>query len=280
MQRRRIKKEVIKMIIDFHTHTFPEKIAESALKKLAQTSGTVPHLDGTETALKNSMKEYGITYSVMLPVATKPHQVPGINDHAIKANAKALSEGGGLLSFGAMHCAYEGYREELKRLKEAGIKGIKLHHDYMNIYFDDEQSLRVIQEAFSNGLIVMLHAGDDPVSREIHYCAPERIAGALDRLKGGILIASHFGGLMNVEEAKEFLAGKDIYIDTSMSHHYFGLETLREMLLLHAPDKILFGTDSPWENQGTGLALLRSMSLSEEMIRTITEENPRRVLGL
>ncbi len=268
------------MIIDFHTHAFPEKIAEPALKKLAETSGTMPHLDGTEAALKKSMEKHGITYSVMMPVATKPQQVPGINDHAVWANAKALLEGGGLLSFGAMHCAFEGYREELKRLKEAGIKGIKLHHDYMNSYFDDEQSLRVIQEAFLNGLIVMLHAGDDPVSKDIHYCTPKQIAGALDRLRGGILIASHFGGLMNVEEAKEFLAGKDIYIDTSMSHHYFGLETLREMLLLHDSDKILFGTDSPWEDQGTGLALLRSMSLSAEMIEKITQENPRRVLGL
>lgn len=268
------------MIIDFHTHTFPDNMADTALKKLADTSETIPHLEGTETALKNSMKEYGITYSVMMPVATKPHQVQNINDHAIMVNAKALSEGSGLLSFGAMHCAFEGYKEELKRLKKSGIKGIKLHHDYMNIYFDEEQSLRVIQEAFLNGLIVMLHAGDDPVSKDIHYCSPERIAGALDRLKCGILIASHFGGLMNVEEAKEFLAGKDLYIDTSMSHHYFGLETLREMIMMHAPDKILFGTDSPWENQGTGLALLRSMSLSEEMIKKITEENPRRLLDL
>ncbi|MFT3983988.1 MAG: amidohydrolase family protein [Lachnospiraceae bacterium] len=268
------------MIIDFHTHTFPENIAASALKKLAETSGTMPHSDGTETALKKSMEKYGITYSVMLPVATKPQQVPVINGHAIEVNAQALSEGCGLLSFGAMHCAYEGYREELKRLKEAGVKGIKLHHDYMKLYFDDERSLRVIEEAFLNGLIVMLHAGDDPVSRDIHYCTPERISRSLNRLKGGALIASHFGGLMNVEEAKEFLAGKDIYIDTSMGHHYFGLETLREMLLLHNSDKILFGTDSPWENQGTGLALLRSMSLSEEMIEKITGENPRRVLGL
>lgn len=275
-----MKKEVLEMIIDFHTHTFPGKLAESALKKLAETSGTTPHTDGTEASLKKSMEKYGITYSVMMPVATKPQQVTGINDHAIRANAKALSEGGGLLSFGAMHCAYEGYREELRRLKEAGIKGIKLHHDYMNIYFDDEQSLHVIQEAFLNGLVVMLHAGDDPVSRDIHFCTPERIAGALERFKGGSLIASHFGGLMNVKEAKEFLAGKDIYIDTSMGHHYFGLETLREMLLLHDPDKILFGTDSPWEDQGTGLALLRSMSLSGEMIEKITQENPRRVLGL
>ena len=268
------------MIIDFHTHTFPEKIAAQALHKLAEISGTTPHLNGTEAALIKSMEENGVTYSVMLPVATKPQQVVDINNHAIEANAKALEEGGGLLSFGAMHCSYENYREELKRIKTAGLKGIKLHHDYTNIYFDEERSLNVIQEAFMDGLIVMIHAGNDPVSKDVHYCQPDRIAKGLDKLAGGKLIASHFGGLMNLEDAKKYLAGRDIYIDTSMSYHYYGFEALREMIQMHAPDKILFGTDSPWEDQGTGLRMLKSMSLTDEMIYKITEENPRRLLGI
>ncbi len=268
------------MIVDFHTHVFPEKIAGSALRKLADISGTTPHLNGTETDLRRSMQQYGITYSVMLPVATKPQQVEEINRHAIEANAKALEEGGGLLSFGAMHCDYKDYKEELKRLKRAGIRGIKLHHDYTNIYFDDERSISVMQEAFMNDLIVMIHAGNDPVSKEVHYCTPDRIARGLDLLHGGVLIASHFGGLMNLEAAKEYIAGRDIYLDTSMSYHYYGLEALREMLLLHSPDRILFGTDSPWENQGTGLGLLKSMSLPDELIHKITEENPCRLLQL
>ena len=35
------------MIIDFHTHTFPERIAEAALNKMKAASHTVTFTDGT-----------------------------------------------------------------------------------------------------------------------------------------------------------------------------------------------------------------------------------------
>ena len=44
------------MIIDFHTHTFPEKIAEKALNNLSNTSRAVPYTDGTASCRLNSMK--------------------------------------------------------------------------------------------------------------------------------------------------------------------------------------------------------------------------------
>lgn len=263
------------MVIDIHTHTFPEKIAAMALKQLGDTADSLPHTEGTTDALKNSMRENGITYSIMQPVATKTEQVEKLNDYAATFDGSD-----GLLSFGAMHCAYENYKEELARIKKLGLKGIKLHHDYTKIYFTDERSIKVIREAFCLGLVVMIHAGNDPVSKEEHYCTPKMISDVLPELGEGVLIASHYGGLMNVEESIKYLAGKDVYIDTSMAHHFYGLKTLKKMLRKHDSERVLFGTDSPWENQGTGLALLKSMSLSPEYMKKITEDNPKRILGI
>ena len=43
------------MTIDFHTHTFPEKIAASTLEKLSAASHTQPFTNGTCQGLLNSM---------------------------------------------------------------------------------------------------------------------------------------------------------------------------------------------------------------------------------
>ena len=59
------------MIIDFHTHTFPEELAGRAIGKLAASSRARNHLDGTAGALRASMREAGVDYSVLLPVVTR-----------------------------------------------------------------------------------------------------------------------------------------------------------------------------------------------------------------
>ena len=60
------------MIIDFHTHTFPDKSSEKIVNHLAHIGCIPPHTDGSVIGLFSSMKEADIDYSVNLPVMTKP----------------------------------------------------------------------------------------------------------------------------------------------------------------------------------------------------------------
>ena len=53
------------MIIDFHTHTFPEELAARAVSKLAKGARSLNYLDGTARDLKRSMKEAGDRKSVV-----------------------------------------------------------------------------------------------------------------------------------------------------------------------------------------------------------------------
>ncbi len=49
------------MLIDFHTHSFPEKIAQKAIDKLSFVSGgLVPHTDGTLKGLRGLMSSQGV----------------------------------------------------------------------------------------------------------------------------------------------------------------------------------------------------------------------------
>ena len=104
------------MIIDFHTHTFPEKIAEKALTSLGKAASLIPFTKGTKEALLSSMAAAGVDYSVTLPVMTNPAQVEKINSGILSDLENASTPG--LIPFGGMHPDYPDCKKELKRLKE------------------------------------------------------------------------------------------------------------------------------------------------------------------
>ena len=81
------------MILDFHTHTFPDAIAQSAVDKLKRNSHTLPFSDGTVNGLRASMARAGIDASLVLPVATSARQVPHVNDASIRMNEQAGETG-------------------------------------------------------------------------------------------------------------------------------------------------------------------------------------------
>lgn len=58
------------MIIDFHTHTYPDKIAAKTVELLAGRSGTVPHSDGTLMGLESDMehRRVDISWCFLLPL--------------------------------------------------------------------------------------------------------------------------------------------------------------------------------------------------------------------
>lgn len=58
------------MIIDFHTHIFPDKLAPRATAHLSELCHEAPATDGTASGLIASMKRAGISLSVALPVLT------------------------------------------------------------------------------------------------------------------------------------------------------------------------------------------------------------------
>lgn len=58
------------MIIDFHTHCYPDKVAPKALHNLYYNNGVAAHSDGTLNGLWESMAKAGINLSVVLPIAT------------------------------------------------------------------------------------------------------------------------------------------------------------------------------------------------------------------
>ena len=174
------------MVIDFHTHIFPDALAARAIGGLEQSGNVKSVLSGRREDLLASMKRAGVDYSLNLPIASRPKQVESINSFAISVNGRD-----GLFSLGGIHPLYENYREELKRIRTAGLIGVKLHPDFQGLFIDDEPMVELMEACRDLGLLVLVHGGMDVSFPHCHHCTPERIARILPRLEGLTLSLIH-----------------------------------------------------------------------------------------
>ena len=81
------------MVIDFHTHIFPDALAARAIGGLEQSGNVKSVLSGRREDLLASMKRAGVDYSLNLPIASRPKQVESINSFAISVNGRELPGG-------------------------------------------------------------------------------------------------------------------------------------------------------------------------------------------
>lgn len=279
------------MIVDFHTHTFPERIAAAALNKLQQASRTVAFTDATMAGLRSSMRAAGIDWSVVLPVATNPTKVGSMNDLSAR-----LTERDGLVYFGCMHPDMEGAEKELERIAVLGLKGIKLHPVYQGVDIDDGRFVRILAKAGELGLTVVMHAGDDIGFPGEVRCSPEMIRRALQQAGPVKLICAHMGGWRNWERVVDCLADTSALIDTAFSLGNItplepGYYTPEQLTMLNKEDfcqlvrafgsqRVVFGTDSPWADQTESVRQFMSLPLRDAEKENIMGGNARRLLGL
>ena len=281
------------MIIDFHTHTFPEKVSGKVVEKLGKVAHIKPFTDGSFHGLIDSMKKGNIDISINLPVMTSPDQVEKINSSVIKSNENWKEHG--ILSFGGMHPDYVDYKGELRRIKEYGIVGIKLHPAYQNVDLDDIRMMRIIDYASEQGLLVLLHAGIDIGIYDHNYSSVSHILKILDEVRPEKLVLAHMGNWGCWVDVEKYLAGAPVWFDTAFSigpitpypdqnetpyTRILEDEDFVRLVRKHGPDKILFGTDSPWKEQKDYVERMNSLSLTEEEKQQIFSENAISLLGL
>lgn len=265
------------MIIDFHTHIFPDKIAEKTITKLASLGGLKAYTDGTLNGLKKSMKENNITMAVILPVVTKPSQFESINTFAAQITGKD-----GIISFGGIHPDNDDYMEKLEEIKKMGLLGIKLHPDYQETYIDDPRMVRIIQYATKLGLIVSIHAGIDVGLPNPVHCTPKRAAIMLDQIDrtDAKIILAHTGGYGMWDEVEEYLTGRNIWFDIAVCLGNIKDEQFLRIVKNHGADRILFATDSPWSGHKETYEYLMGLDLTEEEKERILYKNATELLGL
>jgi len=263
------------MLIDFHTHAFPEKIAGRAVGSLSHGSGgMVPQTDGTIDRLKAEMSRDGVDLSVVLSIATNPKQQHNVNDFAI-----AINQDDRIIAFGSVHPDAPDALEELERIKGAGLKGVKFHPEYQCFFADEERMKPIYRKISQLGLITVFHAGHDIGFAPPYHCMPEHLLGALKWLDAPV-VAAHWGGYGAGLDVLDRLCGENLYFDLSMGYGCIPKPIAQAIIDKHSPEKLLFGSDMPWHRPEWELRLLNSLDLSDKDREKILFRNAQKLLNL
>ena len=245
------------MRIDVHTHAFHPRIAHKAVARLNEVydvqcagNGTVEHLLERERAA-------GMDKCVVLCAATSPAQVIPANNHAIRLQREYAN----VLAFGSIHPGFADWEAELARMKQAGLRGIKLHPEFQGFCMDDARLLPIF-EAAQQDFIFLFHVGDEAIPHE-HASCPYKLAKLLDMFPRMRVIAAHLGGYRMWEHALIALGQQErenLWLDTSSVTPFVHAAEMRHFLRSFPADRLLFGTDWPIYDPVEELERLQGMA--------------------
>ena len=268
-------------MIDTHTHIFPDKIAPKIVENMRADSGNQIPLSGGFTLkdLKAYMARCGIEAVFTFCVAERPKAVPPANDFLI-----SITDHRTVFGFGTILPDMEDPVAEVRRIRERGLRGIKFHSVFQPIGAGDENLFSIYEEMARTGMIAYFHVGKDP-NHPSHPARtnPQDVAHLKERFPALKIVAAHFGGLFMLEEARKWVIGKDVYIDTCWGPNIQSLEAKEviDLIRSHGSEKVLFATDYPSTlDPGPQIEWWKVLPLKKEEKDLIFRENALRLLGL
>jgi uncharacterized protein len=243
------------LIIDCHTHIFPEKNAAAILENTAKLFNVPTFGAATAGDLLSRMDSCGISHSVIHMVSPTASGVFDTNTWLINLRQDRF------IKFGTLHPGFKKIGDELQRLKDGGVQGVKFQPDVQQFTPDDKQLTYAMYEALAqHGLKVMFHVGGEPLPSPRDRSKPAMILNVARDFPELKIIAAHLGGLNMWDDVCAMLAGKpNIYLESSLSYEFIKPALAEKIMRKHGHDKIFFGTDYPFGDIKTSLAAARSV---------------------
>jgi len=262
------------MIIDFHTHIFPDNIAARTVEALSTKSGDVTNeYDGTRSGLLQCMDECGVNASVILPIATKPSQNRNVNQFA------ASCQSGRIVPFGSVHPDSEDLMETLESIKAMGMKGVKLHPDYQEFFVDDRKHFDMYKKIEELGLILVFHAGVDIGLPEPVHAPPAAVTAVARLFPKLTVVAAHFGGFLMWDEVLAQPSLDNLYYDTSYAFEITS-DVMFRIIRAKGYEHILFASDGPWCSPDYVAERILSLPLPGDALDKIFYQNAQRLLDV
>ena len=258
-------------IIDAHAHVFPDKVASKASESIGRFYDMPMAYDGRADTLLQLLKVGGIERCVIFSTATRPDQVSAINTFIAETAAAFPS----FIGLGTLHPGMSpgNIRSEARRIADLGLKGIKLHPDFQEIYPDAEDMQPIYEQAMMNSLCFVIHAGD----RRRLYSHPERIASVARRFPSLPIVAAHMGGWSQWQVACDLLVPcANVLVDTSSTLSFLPAEDMTRLIRAFGADRVLFGSDYPMWDPLDELGRFLALPLSDAERRAILSENALR----
>ena len=272
------------MIIDVHSHDFPDSIVVRAMNGMCRkTDGKLwPAGDGTLSGHLDNLDLAGVDRAVSCPIATKPKMFEGlfrcaceIKDGALGARAQRK-----IIPFASVHPLDPDVMAHLELVARAGLKGVKFHCYYQDFSLADRAVWPVFEKIRELGLVVLCHCGADIAWDTVGLCGPREIETLLKNVRGLKFVAAHLGGCDGYPpHATDGLVECGCYVDTSMLHRHWHRDEQMRILRSWPTDRILFGTDYPWETYTESIDWVKSVRDPKDW-NALFGDNARRLLGV
>ncbi len=279
------------MIIDFHTHIYPEWLRDQRARYLDRDA-TFRELFSNPRArmatadeLVEAMDEDGVDVSVVMGVGwTDQGLAREVNDYIIDSVSKYPDR---LVGFAGVSPAWgEDVALEADRCAQKGLKGIgELHPDTQGFDLGDGDIVgSLVEVALQHRLIVTTHSSE-PVGHSYQgkgRTRPEVLWRFIQNFPDVTVVCAHWGGGLPfyalMPEVKE--AMKNVYFDTAASPFLYEPEVFEIGASLVGADRILLGSDYPLLRTERLLRQVSDSSLSEAEAGAIRGGNAARLLGL
>lgn len=259
-------------IADIHAHIFPDKLAEKASHSIGDFYGVSIEREANMHCLTAEDRLAGVTRCVVSNSATSAKQVFNANTFL----AEAVRGHAGYLAFGTIYPGMDGYEEELDRMLELGLRGIKIHPDFQKLAIDDESAIDTYKAIARRGLPVLFHMGDN----RYDFSSPERLTNLLRRVPDLQVVAAHFGGWNIWPQSLAHPQPESVLYDTSSTLGMTDRDIVLRLIDKIGPDRLIFGTDFPMWSPKEELARFLALDLDESSRQKILYKNFMKVLKL
>lgn len=256
-----------------HTHIFPQKIAEKAVSSIGDFYSLPMDRKGFSEDLIDSGATIGVEKFLVCSTATTPLQVTAINSFV----AGEVQRHPEFIGFGTMHPGYDNIGDEVDRIVDIGLVGIKLHPDFQKFAIDDKEAYP-IYEAAEGRLPILFHTGDKRYS----FSNPKRILKILKDFPNLTCICAHLGGYSewdNVVALKGYLGNPNIYFDTSSSVRFIDPKTSVDIIRAHGVEHVFWGTDYPMHDHTGELADFMKLELTDSERQMIFRDNAVKLIN-
>ena len=259
------------MLIDFHTHIYPDQVAAKFVPQTIKKVGLEYVAAGTLDDARLKMNEWGVDKSVILHIATNPEKHAKVNDFAVSIDDDRF------INFASVHPLAVDVMDELNRIKNAGIKGIKLHPEYQGYFISDHQVYPTYDMLSELGLITVFHAGID-IGFDTLMAPVDGMVKVIKDFPGMRIVLAHLGGYKLWDEVLEKISGSHVYLDTAFIARDLSREMAETIIRKHGAEKILFGSDCPWMGVPEIFDYVDSLHISSDEKDQIFYKNAIRLL--
>jgi predicted TIM-barrel fold metal-dependent hydrolase len=260
-------------VIDFHTHVFPDALASRALAAFAKFPLNV-YSNGTVRALFQDMDKAGVSASVLLSVPTRPQQVESVNNFLSR-----FLDNSRLIPFAGVHPNHSDPVGVVRRVAEAGFRGIKLHPLMQAFHPQARRLFPLYDAAIAEGLVILMHASTGLESGEL-FATPAEFDQLFMHYDYQRFVLAHLGGRPELHGAAAPNPHWPCYLDLACTIGDISDDNLLDAVRSYGTTRVLFATDSPWHSAQLDIKRLNEVGFTQDELQALLSGNAAKLLAI